>query len=293
MTKEQARAIIAAHEIETDDESEEMQLDELTKVTTPALESMLREKYQRDRYALFFDVPDAVSLDARRRIDAVAVGIWRSVGRKVEAFELKVSRSDWLRELKQVDKADSVLKLCDHFWLVTGDPSVAKLEEIPACWGWMTATKHGLRIQRPAPRLPTDRDNMPWEFTLGLLRKLQDNLLASPDVAAKIAEELKQRDDYHKHALDRLEGRVSKDYQSLKKAVAEFEEASGVTIRSYNAGDIGEAVKALNDLRWKGGINAVPHLLRQHATQMRNLLDTVERAATQIESAQQRQEPPA
>lgn len=260
------------------------------KVTTPTLELMLREKYPRDRYALFFDVPDAVSLDARRRIDAVAVGIWRSVGRKVEAFELKVSRSDWLRELKQVEKADSVLKLCDHFWLVTGDPSVAKLDEIPACWGWMTATKHGLRIQRPAPRLPTDRDNMPWAFTLGLLRKLQDDLLASPDVTAKIAEGLKQRDDHHKYELERLENRVNREYRDLKQAVEEFEATAGVSLRSYNAGDIGQIVKALNDLRRHGGPNAIPNMLRQQATRMRDLLGTVESVIEQMESAQQRQE---
>lgn len=136
----------------------DMPLEKPEKLSTPALEELLRAKYPRDRYALFFDVPDAVSLDQRRRIDALAVGIWRSVGRHIEGFELKASRSDWLRELKHVDKADPFVALCDFFWLVTADSTIAKLDEIPACWGWIAATKNGLRIQRPASRLPGTGD---------------------------------------------------------------------------------------------------------------------------------------
>src|SRR5215510_9792636 len=97
-----------------------------TKVTTSDLMRMLREKYPGDRYALFFDVPDAVSLQQRRRIDALAFGIWQSVGRDIVAFELKVSRSDWLREVKQVDKADPFIAMCDRFWPVTADAKIAK-----------------------------------------------------------------------------------------------------------------------------------------------------------------------
>lgn len=86
---------------------------------------LLRAKYPRDRYALFFDVPDAVSLQQRRRIDALAFGIWQSVGREIHGFEIKVSRGDWLREVKQVDKADPFIAVCDRFWLVTSDYKVA------------------------------------------------------------------------------------------------------------------------------------------------------------------------
>jgi hypothetical protein len=263
----------------------DLPLEESPKLSTPQLEAMLRTKYQRDRYALFFDVPDAVSLDARRRIDAVAVGIWKSVGRDIEAFELKVSRSDWLRELKQVDKADPFIKTCDRFWLVTGDPSVAKLEEVPACWGWMTATKHGLRVQRPAQKLPRDRENLPWSFTLGLLRKLQDDLVSSPDVRTMLEESQRELRERHARELEQAGNRASRDLQTLRETVAKFEEESGIKLGDYRFHHAGVVVKSLLKLGYSGdGVTHVPRRLRQQANQLRDLLKDVEAVATELEA---------
>src|ERR1700734_3267187 len=93
------------------------------KLTTAALQDLLAAKYPRDRYALFFDVPDNVGTNQRRRADAIAVGCWNSVGHLVEGFELKVSRSDWLREVASVNKADPFIERCDRWWLVTSSPT--------------------------------------------------------------------------------------------------------------------------------------------------------------------------
>jgi hypothetical protein len=269
--------------------SPELALEDEPKLTTAQLEDLLRAKYDRVRYALFFDVPDAVSLDARRRIDAVAIGIWKSVGRNVSAFELKVSRSDWLRELKHVNKADPFVAICDYFWLVTGDPSVAKVDEIPACWGWMTATKHGLRVQRPAQKLPNDRDNMPWGFTVGLLRKLQDDLISSPDVRSAIEERTREQERMYRAQLERAGGIAARELRDLRDAVAEFEKASGITLKSYNAGAIGGIVKSLEELNWRGGLHAAPTMLRQHAAAMTELLAKIENAAAEMEATHQEQ----
>lgn len=263
----------------------ELELEEEPKFNTAQLMDLLRTKYPRDRYALFFNVPDAVSLDARRRIDAVAVGIWKSVGREVDAFEIKVSRSDWLRELKQVDKADPFISICDRFWLVTADSKIAKLDEIPAAWGWMSATKHGLRVQRPAAKLPTSRDNMPWGFIVGLLRKLQEDLLNSADVRAHIKEKIDERDRWHKVEIERATSRASHDLEGLRAAVKAFEDAAGVELGKYSAGNIGETVKALNNLKWRGGTSAIPKMLREHAEHARALLADVDNAVAAMESA--------
>lgn len=267
---------------------------ETSKLTTAEVENLLRAKYPRDRYAMFFNVPDAVSLDARRRIDAVAIGIWRSVGREVQAFELKVSRSDWLRELKHVDKADPFIAICDRFWLVTGDTSVAKLDEIPSCWGWMTATSHGLRVQRPAQKLPTDRENMPWGFTVGLLRKLHDDLLASPDVRAHIDERVKVATSFIER---RIESETRRDKQALTRnleAIAEFERASGIPFNPYSMGDVGALVGQLQRLRngVRGdGLDMVGQLLAGQAAELRNALANVEKARDAVRALMPTSEP--
>lgn len=263
----------------------DLALEESPKLATHQLEAMLRAKYQRDRYALFFDVPDAVSLDARRRIDAVAVGIWKSVGRSIDAFELKISRADWLRELKQVDKADPFISICDRFWLVTGDPTVAKLDEIPACWGWMTATKHGLRVQRPAEKLPQDRTNLPWGFTLGLLRKLQDDLVSSPDVRTMLEESHRDLREKHSRELEQAGNRASRDLEKLRETVTTFEKESGIELTHWRFGHAGNVVRSLLELGYEGnGTKHVPKILRRQADELRGLLKQLDAVAAEIES---------
>lgn len=265
----------------------ELQLDEApdTKLSTPALEGMLRAKYTRDKYALIFDVPDAVSLDQRRRIDALAFGCWASLGRSLEGFELKVSRADWLRELKQVDKADPFVALCDRFWLVTSDSSVAKMEEIPACWGWMAATKGGLRIQRPASKLPGCGDAFPRGFVIGVMRRLQDDLLTSPDVAAHIEHKVKEIQDRQKSEVEWASKRARDALERNQAAIKEFEEASGIPFSGYNMGDIGFIVGQLRKLGYgaDGGLKTVSRMLEGQENSLRITLEQIRKVRTAID----------
>lgn len=240
------------------------------------LHDQLRARYPADRYALFFEVPDAVSVDARRRIDAVAVGVWKSVGRSITGFEFKASRSDWLREVKQVNKADPFIAVCDYFYLVTTDASIAKIEEVPACWGWLSCTPNGLRTQRPATKLPQDKETLPWAFTVGLLRKLQDSLMDSADVRTRInaiREEAKVDAD---RRVEREVARIreGKELAALRSRVKEFEDAAGVQIDDWKAGPVGQIVKSLLDLDYsdqRHGVGFVAAGLERQAEEAERL----------------------
>lgn len=260
--------------------SAQLDIDEApeSKLSTPQLAALLREKYPREKYALIFDVPDAVSLDQKRRIDAIAFGCWASLGRSLEGFELKVSRSDWLRELRQVNKADPFVALCDYFWLVTADTKVAKLEEIPAAWGWMAATKSGLRIQRPASKLPGCGASFPRGFVIGVMRRMQDDLLASPDVAAHIAGKIKEIQDRRDDEIKWATQHANNESERLKKAVTEFEESSGIKFQPWGMGDIGHIVKQLRELGYgeDGGLRAVERLLQRHENALRTTLEGIQ-----------------
>jgi len=57
------------------------------------------------RYAVAAGVRSHAGFDARRTADYVAMDLWPSKGLALHGHEIKVSRSDWLRELKEPEKA--------------------------------------------------------------------------------------------------------------------------------------------------------------------------------------------
>lgn len=96
-------------------------------------------------------VPWAHEQPVRRRIDAVAVGMWRGTNHLIHGFEIKVSRADLLAELKDPDKAAPAIALVDRWWLVLGDAKILKdTDEVPSGWGVMVAHGRGLRVLREA-----------------------------------------------------------------------------------------------------------------------------------------------
>jgi hypothetical protein len=94
----------------------------------------MRKQYRLPKWALFFEVPDKIGMDATRCADAIAVGM--EPPHKILGFEFKISRSDWLRELKTPEKAARIAEGCNEFYIVA--PSdVVNMDEIPAHYGWL------------------------------------------------------------------------------------------------------------------------------------------------------------
>lgn len=271
----------AAMQIDIDDTEPE------TKLKTGELQALLSGKYPRDRYALFFDVPDNVGTNARRRADAIAIGCWSSVGRLIEGFELKVSRSDWLREVANVSKADPFIERCDKWWLVTASPSIAKLDEVPACWGWMAATKNGLRVQRPATKLPTDDTKIDRLFAIGLFRKMQESLLDSPEVTQRIKE---IRADNDKVIEDRVQQATQRNERRATEAAAKlekFEKESGLNLDDWRLGNVAPLVRAIADLSYGDGLQAVAKEFERQEKSLAELLDGVRKVREAMSGSQQ------
>lgn len=101
-------------------------------------------------HVVLYEVP--VNQDGtRRRIDAVAIGVWRKTGNLVHGFELKVSRADLLHELRDLTKSEPAVRAVDRFWLVLGDKALMRdTDPIPESWGIIVAHGRGLRIVREA-----------------------------------------------------------------------------------------------------------------------------------------------
>lgn len=100
--------------------------------------------------------------------DAYAIHQYPSIGNNVRhAYEIKISRGDFLRELKNKGKRRMALRYSNHFWFIT-PPGVAKAEEIPSECGLIEVegVEHRKIIEAPY------RDSCPptWQFVASMIR---------------------------------------------------------------------------------------------------------------------------
>ncbi len=131
----------------------------------------VRRYYAGSSWAVFEGVANATGGRASRWADALAFGLWPSRGLEIHGVEIKVSRSDLLRELANPHKAEAVASYCDYWWIAAGSDGLAKPDELPPAWGLLVPVsgKRGMRVAKAARQLdpkPLDRG-----FVAAILRK--------------------------------------------------------------------------------------------------------------------------
>jgi hypothetical protein len=250
--------------------------------TAADLQDAILSKYASDQsHLVLFDVPDNVGTQSKRRCDAIAIGNWGSTGRRVHGFEIKVSRGDWLRELKDVSKADPFIERCNRWWLVTADDKLAKLEEIPALWGWMTYTKTGLRTQKMATELPQPEHTMHKLFALGLIRKAYDrgtvDIMTNPLVVRELDRLRDQHRQYVKDEIARGLQAVQRDLLEYKRQAEEFEKNSGMRLTDWKLGNVGKLARAIANLH-KEGYGSMRASLQMQAGKLKETSELIEDA---------------
>ena len=108
--------------------------------------------------------------DARtmRTVDFMAQDTWEAQGLKLHGHEVKVSRSDWLTELKDPGKSEAVRRFCDRWWLVAPSKALVR-DDLPDGWGLLVLDRAGrLRVAKSAPAL--DPEPHPVTFRASLMR---------------------------------------------------------------------------------------------------------------------------
>lgn len=159
-----------------------------------------------------------------RTADAVIVGNWPSSGNQIEGFEIKISRSDWLNELKDPSKHVPLKKFCHRFWLLIASESMVKEGELPDDWGLMVAHGSGIRIVKKAPELTPVPPSV--EFVTGLMRANKRDHIP---------------EDLHKQYLNDakldIERTLKSEYSELKKYVKMIDEAFGIQLEREKSYD--------------------------------------------------------
>lgn len=91
------------------------------------------------------------------RIDSLVLGMWPSKGLVRIAYEVKVSRSDFLREAKKPVKQVPALRVSNLFYYLT-PPGIVKVDEVPPWAGLMEVER--MTPQRAAEKVSVG--NVGW-----------------------------------------------------------------------------------------------------------------------------------
>lgn len=109
--------------------------------------------------------------------DFIAIDKYRS-SQAMHGHEVKVSRSDWLSELRDPTKAERVKRFCNFWWLVVPDASIVKPGELPEDWGLMVKAGSNLRTKVKAPEM--DTEPLTLDFIAGLTSAVQRTACREP-----------------------------------------------------------------------------------------------------------------
>ncbi len=257
------------------------------KLSSESVIASLRLHFAQPRWAFLEQVGNATGYSTRSWIDAMAFSLWPSQGLSAEGIEVKVSRGDWRRELKDPAKADEVGKNCHRFW-VAAPVGIVPIEEVPGAWGLLEVedrTKPPKVVKKAdllTPPAPT------WGFVCAILRRAgeyQDRLQAHGVPAEELEVRVKAAVDRELPAAVERKTRLEKDranmaelnLQRLRQSVTAFEENSGIKVSDYSHRRIGHIVAALLKAEPKNLEHHVAQA-RNHAFQMRQLADGIDEA---------------
>ncbi len=172
-----------------------------------------------------------------RKLDTLVLSLWQSRGHERDGVEIKVSRSDWTREIAQPAKADEWWAHVHRFWIAMPADLALKVRDdgtLPTGWGLLACTLDGAQVLVKPSRNPNPKP-FTWNSTLGLLRASAD---AGPNALARA------RADGHSEGLRRGKDQAAREsgqawddkrkaeHADLVRRVAEFRELTGIDITS-------------------------------------------------------------
>jgi hypothetical protein len=148
---------------------------------------------------------------------------------------------------------------------VIGEEGIAKPEEVPSGWGLYVHTGDKLEVAKRPKKLKAVAPDR--AFVGAMLRRA--NEMAERE--RRRAVEAIDKDDFVKKARAQAEKEAerrfnddlkmaTREHESLKREVAEFEEASGIKITMWNGQRMGEAVKLVANMKDSRDINEIERL---------------------------------
>lgn len=251
-------------------------------VTEARVLHALSQRFASPAYVFMQGVRNSTGYSGEvREADALAFSVWPSRGLELHGFEVKCSRNDWLRELKDPAKAEKIAKWCDRWWLVAPQGVLSGASELPSAWGFIEVIDgKTLRTVKEAPL--QEHEPFTRGFIASLVRRAwesgQEGRPQDPDgVEALRAEYQRGLDDGLARVDDRIE-RLTAQHEKFRASVQAFEAASGVRITGHDGTHIGAAMAVvLSNMRrygdWKTELQRAAATAENIATMCRSAAD--------------------
>lgn len=113
---------------------------------------MRRNKPNLESWVVFPELYEGTRYGYRQRIDLWAMCLWQSLGMDRISYEIKVSRSDLLAELRNPRKREFALSVSNRFYFAT-PPRLMSLPEVPPEAGLVECWPDGkVHFRKGAPR---------------------------------------------------------------------------------------------------------------------------------------------
>jgi len=235
----------------------------LSKKDTSKIELALSKRYDYPEWAFFTQIGGE-----NRIIDAIAINMWPSRKYEIHGFEIKVSRNDWLHELKTPSKADFFVGQCDKFSIVSIDGLVKK-DELPEDWGLIVLRKSRLFTVVRAKK--TYRATPSRRFYTNLIRQsFEKNGISGLIYEAETRGWERAKKEEKRHTQWRL------DQLNEKVKVLKLLSDKGIHLQNMNEREINELIPYFNFAKAMGewGLSGRYENLRNSA---KRLLDSIDK----------------
>jgi hypothetical protein len=207
------------------------------KITSKDVKAAIASLFAPPAFQTFFEVSNATGYGIKSYADAVAMGVWPSTGHEIHGFEVKISRSDFLNEMKNPEKAMPIMQYC-HRWSLVCPANMVKLDEVPATWGVYWFKDGAIRKARQAPILEA-RPLTPG-FVASLVRRAGERDTAEISKAVNEA-----RERWDRNRKQEIEAEVARRAGSRDAALKLLQAMEAEYGHDLNSWDIDHLCKAV------------------------------------------------
>lgn len=252
-----------------------------------------RHPTENGEWANFSELRSCVGFGDARYIDFLAMHTFQggrgdNRGLKAVAYEIKISRSDFAREIKRPEKRAFAESIADECFFAT-PAGLLRVDEVPDGWGLVEANKAGLRVVKH----PLQRQPGPWPraFVAMIARRVADPQLpaAPPKLWRFAGRELSLDDvlalvaDHLPLAAQKIARETIERERKMWERLSAREESS---IRLSLAGVMGveaEKITSFEVARWLRSMPTATGLTAEQVRDFKHAVGTLERLVGEVQ----------